>query len=76
MADEADRITTISTATAASLLLLASPSELTGLARAGWVKPIAKDRWRLVDVVQGAIRYMRARKDEVSTRESSRASWT
>ena len=69
MADEADRITTISTATAASLLLFASPSELTSLARAGWVKPIAKDRWRLVDVVQGAIRYMRARRDEVSTRE-------
>jgi phage terminase Nu1 subunit (DNA packaging protein) len=57
---------------AVSLLMLPTPAELTKLAREGWFKAVGPDRWRLVDVVQGAIRQLRAARDEVASEELAR----
>ena len=59
MAEE--RVGTLTTAQAAGLLMLPAPSEISKLSRDGWMKAAGRDRWRLVDVVQGYIRYLRDR---------------
>ena len=66
MADEA---ATIPSSAAVDLLMLPTPADLQRLAREGWFKPLAPDRWRLVDVVQGMIRSLRASRDEISAEE-------
>jgi hypothetical protein len=42
------------------LLVLENEVELKNLARAGWIKSLAPDRWRNADVVQGRIRQLLA----------------
>ena len=44
---------TVSTALAMSLLLMEHPDELKKLQRAGYIKPIGKDSWRLADLIRG-----------------------
>jgi hypothetical protein len=44
---------TVSTALAMSLLLMEHPDELKKLQRDGFIRPIAKDSWRLADLVRG-----------------------
>jgi hypothetical protein len=44
---------TVSTALAMSLLLMEHPDELRKLQRAGYIKPIGKDSWRLADLIRG-----------------------
>jgi hypothetical protein len=44
---------TVSTALAMSLLLMEHPDELKKLQRDGFIKPIAKDSWRLADLIRG-----------------------
>jgi hypothetical protein len=44
---------TVSTALALSLLLMEHPDELKKLQRDGYIKPIAKDSWRLADLIRG-----------------------
>ena len=51
----------LSTAQAALLLMLPAPVEISKLSRDGWMKAAGRDRWRLVDVVQGYVRYLRDR---------------
>lgn len=51
---------TIDTVTAAALLKI-TPQWVRQLAAQGWYKPIARDRWNLVEVVQG---YIDSLKDE------------
>jgi phage terminase Nu1 subunit (DNA packaging protein) len=72
MAEAADDRGIISGAVAVSLLMLPTPADLAKLAREGWFKPVGSDRWRLVDVVQGAIRQLRAARDDVSAEELGR----
>lgn len=62
----------ISGAMAQNLLMLPAPAELAKLQRDGWITPAGRDRWRLVDVVQGAIRQLRASREEVSAEELAR----
>jgi phage terminase Nu1 subunit (DNA packaging protein) len=62
----------ISSQVAQSLLLLPTPADLTKLQRQGWIKPVSRDRWRLVDVVQGAIRALRAAGEEISAEDLAR----
>lgn len=50
---------TVSTAQAMALLLMDHPDELKKLQRDGFVKPIGRDSWRLVDLVQGFARATR-----------------
>lgn len=47
-------------------LLMMQPADLLKLQRGGWVSPVGRDRWKLVDVVQGAIKQLRAAQDEIS----------
>ncbi len=58
MAEER-RVEMLSTAQAAQLLMLPAPVEISKLSRDGWMKAAGRDRWRLVDVVQGYVRYLR-----------------
>src|SRR3954468_12441671 len=51
---------TCNSALAMRLLLVENEAELKGLARAGWIKPIALDRWRTADIVQGRIKQLAA----------------
>jgi hypothetical protein len=44
---------TVSTALAMSLLLMDHPDDLKKLQRDGFIKPIAKDSWRLADLIRG-----------------------
>jgi hypothetical protein len=62
-------VTSLSTEQAASLLMLASPAELTRIAAGGWFRPQGKGAWRLVDVVQGYVRYLRDRASVITTKE-------
>lgn len=57
MADGEEEAGLISGAVAARLLLL-TPEEFRLLDRAGWFASVGKDRYRVVDVVQGYIRYL------------------
>ena len=50
---------TVSTAQAMALLLMEHPDELKKLQRDGFIKPIGRDSWRLVDLVQGFARHAR-----------------
>ena len=50
---------TVSTAQAMALLLMEHPDELKKLQRDGFIKPIGRDSWRLVDLVQGFARAAR-----------------
>jgi hypothetical protein len=50
---------TVSTAQAMALLLIEHPDELKKLQRDGFIKPIGRDSWRLVDLVQGFARHAR-----------------
>jgi hypothetical protein len=52
---------TVSTAQALALLLMEHPDELKKLQREGFIKPIGRDTWRLVDLVQGFARHARKR---------------
>ncbi len=52
---------TVSTAQAMALLLMEHPDELKKLQRDGFIKPIGRDSWRLVDLVQGFARHARKR---------------
>ena len=52
---------TLTTVQASQLLMLPAPSEISKLSRDGWMKAAGRDRWRLVDVVQGYVRYLRDR---------------
>jgi hypothetical protein len=69
MAEDTDRGSTITTATAANLLMLPTPAELERIAKGGWIRPIAPGRWRVVDVVQGFIRYFQSQANTISTRD-------
>jgi len=61
----------LSSADAAALLTV-TPEWLRRLTKDGWIKKLGKDRYRVIDVVQGHIRYM---KDE-ARRASKTASAT
>lgn len=56
----ADKANTIDTATAAALVKI-TPTYVRKLSRDGWFKSAGRDRWHLVDVVQG---YISCLKDE------------
>jgi phage terminase Nu1 subunit (DNA packaging protein) len=60
---------TVTAAVGAALLMLASPTELFRLAREGWFRAQGPDRWRLVDLVQGYIRHLRAAATIVETKQ-------
>ena len=62
---------TVSTAQAMALLLMEHPDELKKLQRDGFIKPIGRDSWRLVDLVQGFARH--ARKPDAAAPVSSAA---
>lgn len=64
----ADAPGVISTTQAAALLMIGEP-EVARLARGGWFKPVSAGRWRLVDIVQGNIRYLRSLTDSCSTKD-------
>jgi hypothetical protein len=49
----------VSTAQAVRLLALETPAELSKLARAGWIKQEGADRWQLVLLVHGYVRYLK-----------------
>jgi hypothetical protein len=59
----------VSSAVAVSLLMLPTPSELSRLSREGWFKPAGKDRWRVVEIVQGMIRALQAHQGIATTQE-------
>jgi len=50
---------TVSTAQAMALLVMEHPDELKRLQRDGFIRPIGRDSWRLVDLVQGFARHAR-----------------
>lgn len=50
---------TVSTALAMSLLLMEHPDDLKRLQREGYIKPIAKDSWRLADLIRGFAKWAR-----------------
>jgi hypothetical protein len=50
---------TVSTALAMSLLLMEHPDDLKRLQRDGFIKPIAKDSWRLADLIRGFAKWSR-----------------
>jgi hypothetical protein len=52
---------TVSTAQAMALLLIEHPDELKKLQRDAFIKPLGRDSWRLVDLVQGFARHARKR---------------
>jgi len=60
MADEAGLIS----AQVAARLLTLSPEEFRKLDRAGWFERVGKDSYRIVDVVQGHIRYLKKQADQ------------
>ena len=62
-------VSTLTTEQASILLMLASPSELTRIAAGGWFRPQGKGAWRLVDVVQGYVRYLRDRASTIGTKD-------
>jgi hypothetical protein len=39
-------------------LLMITPPVFLEVAKKGWFKPVAPNQWRLVDVVQGYVRYL------------------
>jgi hypothetical protein len=49
---------TCNSALAVRLLVLENAAELKRLARAGWITPLAPDRWRIADIVQGRIKQL------------------
>ena len=49
--------------------MLAAPAELTRIATGGWFRPAGKDRWSLIDVVQGYILFLRDRANTITTRD-------
>ena len=53
----AETTDTISTDVAVTLLMITPPVFLE-VAKKGWFKPVAPNQWRLVDVVQGYVRYL------------------
>jgi hypothetical protein len=59
----------VSGAVAVSLLMLHAPSELARLSREGWFKPAGKDRWRVVEIVQGMIRALQTQAGTATTQE-------
>lgn len=69
-----DDVGIITTEQAAALLMLPAPVEVTRLSKEGWFKSVGPDRWRVVDVVQGHIRSMRAQVDTCTTKELATAS--
>src|SRR3954471_16135165 len=62
----------ISGTVAQNLLMLPAPADLLKLQRDGWIKPVGRDRYRLIDVVQGALKALRADRDEVTGEELGR----
>lgn len=50
---------TVSTALAMSLLLMEHPDDLKKLQRDGYIQPIAKDSWRLADLIRGFAKWSR-----------------
>lgn len=55
----------ISTSVAQNLLMM-QPDDMARLRRGGWASPVDKDRWKLVDVVQGTIKQLRAAQAEIT----------
>lgn len=58
----------IPSSVAANLLMIDGPT-LVALSREGWFKPLAPDRWRLIDVVQGYVKYLQDRAAFATTDE-------
>lgn len=63
----ADQPGIVSTDVAVQLLMLAGAHDLTKLSRAGWFKAVAPGQWRLVELIQGHIRYLQSRSDILPT---------
>ena len=59
---------TVSTALAMSLLLMEHPDELKKLQRDGYITPIAKDSWRLADLIRG---FAKAARDSATLTDSA-----
>ena len=62
-------VSTLTTEQASNFLMLSNPAELTRIANAGWFKSAGKGTWRLVDVVQGYVRYLRDRASTIGTKD-------
>ena len=62
-------VSTLTTEQASNFLMLSNPAELTRIANAGWFKSAGKGTWRLVDVVQGYVRYLRDRASVITTKD-------
>jgi hypothetical protein len=59
---------TVSTALALSLLLMEHPDELKKLQKDGYIQPIAKDSWRLADLIRG---FAKASRDNAMLTDSA-----
>jgi hypothetical protein len=71
MADEENEAGTVATQVAVSLLMLESSSDLVALQRGGWFRSAGRDRWRIVDIVQGYIRSLKETIGTATTQELS-----
>jgi hypothetical protein len=71
MVENEHEASTVSTQVGASLLMLPDASDLARLQREGWIASAGRDRWRVVEIVQGHIRFLKSTIATATTQELS-----
>ena len=71
MTENDDDAGTVSTQVATSILMLPGAPDLLRLQREGWFTPAGRDRWCVVEIVQGYVRYLKSTITSATTQELS-----